>query len=65
LSSAFGFFLVLVVLVVIFPLVFIAMIEEIRRCREWPPPGIRNVAELEVCLVNNSRPGFDVNPLRW
>jgi hypothetical protein len=61
LGSALGF--VVVVIVIVFPLVFITVIKEIKRCGEWPSTGVRDIAEFELCLIDNSRSGFDINPL--
>ena len=62
LSPAFGF---VIIILLVFPLVFIAMIKEVGRCGERPPAGIRDIAELELCLVYNSRSWLDVNSLWW
>ena len=63
LSSAFRF--VIIIVLFIFPLVFVAVIKEIRRCRERSSPSAGDIAEFELCLIDDSGSGFDVNPLRW
>ena len=41
------------------------MIKEVGRRGERPPAGVRDIAELELCLVYNSGSGLDINSLWW
>ena len=62
LSPTFGFF---VIILFVFPLVLIIVIKEVGRCRERPPAGVRDIAELELRLVYNSGSRLDINSLWW
>lgn len=62
LSPTFGF---VVIILFVFPLVFIIVIKEVGRRRERPSAGIRDIAELELCLVYNSGSRLDINSLWW
>ena len=62
LSPAFGF---VVIILFVFPLVFIIVMKEVGRCGERPPAGVRDIAELELCLIYNSGSRLDINPLWW
>lgn len=63
LGSAFGFLVVIIIIVL--PLVFIAMIKEVGRCGERPPASVCDVAKLELCFVNHSGSRLDINPFWW
>lgn len=63
LSPTLRFFIIVIIFV--FPLVFIAVIKEIRGCGERPSPSVRDIAEFELCLIDNGGSGFDINPLWW
>ena len=62
LGSTFRF---LVIILFVFPLVFITMIKEIGRGWERPPAGVRDVAKLKLCLIDHCGPWLDINPLWW
>jgi len=62
LSPAFG---LIVIILFVFPLVFIIVIKEVGGRGERPPASVRDVAELELCLVYHSGSRLDINPLRW
>ena len=59
LSSAFGF---VVIIIFIFPLVLVVMIEEVGRSGERPATGVRDIAELELCLIDDSRSRLNISP---
>jgi hypothetical protein len=62
LSSTFGLFFI--VIIFILPLVFIAVIKEIRGCRERPSSSVCDITEFELCLIDNSGSRFHIDPLR-
>ena len=62
LSSAFRF---VVIIVLVFPFVFIILIKEVGRCGERPPAGFRDITELELRLINHSGSRLDINTLWW